>query len=39
LTFGVVACPDVVPDVDDLLHDLWAEIETLHQRGLARTSA
>ena len=39
LTFGVVACPDVVPDVDDLIHDLRAEIDTLHLRGLARTSA
>jgi diacylglycerol O-acyltransferase len=38
LTFGVVVCPDVVPDVDDLIQDLRAEIETLHLRRLARTS-
>ena len=38
LTFGVVVCPDVVPDVDDLIHDLRAEIDALHLR-LARTPA
>jgi diacylglycerol O-acyltransferase / wax synthase len=30
LTFGVVACPDVVPDVDDLIDDLRAEIDAVH---------
>jgi diacylglycerol O-acyltransferase len=39
LTFGVVVCPDVVPDVDDLIDDLRAEMDALHLRDRARTSA
>ena len=29
LAFGLVACPDVVPDIDDLSNDLDAEIDAL----------
>jgi diacylglycerol O-acyltransferase len=37
LTIGVVVCPDVVPDVDDLLDDVSAEIDALHLQPLAGT--
>jgi diacylglycerol O-acyltransferase len=30
LAFGLVVCPDVVPDVDELRHDVDAEIDALH---------
>jgi hypothetical protein len=29
LAFGLVTCPDVVPDIDDLLGDLRAELDCL----------
>jgi diacylglycerol O-acyltransferase / wax synthase len=33
LAFGVVVCPDVVPDVDVLMGDLQAELDTFHLAG------
>ena len=35
LAFGLVACPDVVPDIDELRHHLEAEIDSLRLTGAA----
>ncbi len=31
LAFGLVACPDVVPDIDELRHDIDIEINALRR--------
>ena len=33
LAFGLVACPDVVPDIDELPHDIDTEIDALCRDG------